>query len=140
VSMFLSDDGGTTFAPIALHLTPGGSYSWFVPNLPGSSNIIRVIARDNAGNSGQDASNAAFTISPVVGCRVPSTLRDMKIEGSQPLTGVVVDDPNATCVTCHGNYDAANEPWANWRGSMMGQAARDPFFKACMTVAEQDAP
>jgi len=140
VSMFLSDDGGTTFAPIALHLTPGGSYSWFVPNLPGSSNIIRVIARDNAGNLGQDASNAAFTISPVVGGRVPSTLRDMKIEGSQPLTGVVLDDPNATCVTCHGNYDAANEPWANWRGSMMGQAARDPFFKACMTVAEQDAP
>jgi flagellar hook capping protein FlgD/Big-like domain-containing protein len=140
VALFLSDDGGATFSPIALHQAPNGSYSWFVPNLPGSANLIRIVARDNAGNSGLDASNSAFTISPVLGGRVPTTLRDVKIEGSQPLTGVVLDDPNTTCVTCHGNYDTANEPWSTWRGSMMAQAARDPFFKACMTVAEQDAP
>jgi flagellar hook capping protein FlgD/Big-like domain-containing protein/cytochrome c554/c'-like protein len=140
VSIFLSDDGGATYQPMALHLAPGGSFGWFVPNLPGSGNLLQVVARDNAGNYGQDQSNAAFTISAPAGGRVPTTLRDMKLPGSQPLSGVVLDDPTTTCVTCHGNYDPANEPWATWRGSMMAQAMRDPFFKACMTVSEQDAP
>ena len=140
ISVFLSDDGGATYEPMALHVAPGGTYGWFVPNFPGSQNLIRVVARDNAGNLGQDVSNAVFTIAHLAGGLVPTTLRDMKIDGSQPLGGVVLENPNTSCVTCHGNYDAQNEPWANWRGSMMGQAMRDPFFLACMTVAEQDAP
>jgi len=32
------------------------------------------------------------------------------------------------------------EPWHNWRGSMMGQAMRDPLFLATMVVSEQAAP
>jgi hypothetical protein len=60
--------------------------------------------------------------------------------GTQPLQGATLEDPQTACATCHGNYDTAHEPWANWRGGMMGQAARDPLFMAAVAIAEQDAP
>lgn len=44
------------------------------------------------------------------------------------------------CEYCHGNYDVAVEPYFNWRGSMMSQSARDPLFRAALTIAEQDVP
>ena len=140
VDLYLSDDGGATFKPIARTEQPTGGYSWFVPNRPGTANRIRVVAHDIAGNVGQDDSNTSFTITATPPGIVPSTLRDMDLPGTQPHEGAVLDNPDGTCATCHGNYDTAVEPWHNWRGSMMGQAARDPFFFACMAVAEQDAP
>jgi len=140
VNLYLSDDGGAAFMPVALHTTPGSGYSWFVPNRPGSASRIRVQAVDNAGNAGFDDSNANFTIAGLPPGFVPTTMRDIDLPGTQPHEGAILDDPDATCATCHGNYDPDAEPWYNWRGSMMAQAARDPFFFACMAVAEQDAP
>ena len=140
IDIDLSEDGGATYDPIATNVVPGSSWNWFVPNLPGSQSRIRVTARDNAGNVGQDASNASFTIAAVTGGHVPTTLRDMKLPGTQPHRGAILDDPQTTCVSCHGNFAAATEPYAVWQGSMMAQAARDPLFFACLAVAEQDAP
>lgn len=58
--------------------------------------------------------------------------------GSQP--GDVQGMDNATrCENCHSAYNPAVEPGSNWRGSMMAQAARDPLWLACLTVAAQDA-
>jgi len=42
-------------------------------------------------------------------------------------------------LNCHADYDHAVEPGFNWKGSMMAQAARDPIFWACFTVALQDS-
>jgi cytochrome c553 len=140
VNVYLSDDGGMNFKPVATNVTPGTGYSWFVPNRPGSLNHIRVVAYDNAGNPGSDDSNASFTIIGRPAGHVPTTLRDVDMAGTQPHEGAILDDPDVSCASCHGNYDSANEPWYTWRGSMMAQAARDPFFFACMAVAEQDAP
>ena len=42
------------------------------------------------------------------------------------------------CDNCHGGYNQAVEPAFNWRGSMMGNAGRDPLFWATLAVAEQD--
>ena len=42
-------------------------------------------------------------------------------------------------MNCHADYDHAVEPGFNWKGSMMAQAARDPIFWACFTVALQDS-
>jgi hypothetical protein len=140
VNIYLSDDGGISFKPVATGATPGTGFSWFIPNRPGNLNRIRVVAVDNAGNSGSDDSNASFTIAGRPPGHVPTTLRDMDVSGTQPLEGAILDDPDVSCASCHGNYDSANEPWYTWRGSMMAQAARDPFFLACMAVAEQDAP
>jgi hypothetical protein len=43
------------------------------------------------------------------------------------------------CLNCHAGYDPNGEPGGNWKGSMMAQAARDPLFWACFTVALQDS-
>ncbi len=140
VNVFLSDDEGLSYEPVGLRLNATGAFAWFVPNLPGAANRIRVEAVDNAGNAGRDASNGSFTITPTPPGYVASTLRDMELPGTQPLEGAVLDDPAVSCASCHGNYDHAVEPWFNWGGSAMGQAARDPLFLACVAVAEQDAP
>jgi hypothetical protein len=140
IKVYMSDDNGATFETVALNEANDGTFGWFVPNLPGTQTLIRVEARDNAGNDGSDDSDAAFTINAYTGGTVPTTLRDMKLPGSQPFSAGIMEDPDVNCVTCHGNYDSNVEPWFNWKGSMMAQAQRDPIFIACMAIAEQDAP
>jgi hypothetical protein len=140
VNIYLSTDGGLTYKAVAVNEPVGSGFSWFVPNRGGASNRIAVEAVDNAGNAGADVSDADFTITAVPAGYVPSTLNDMDLSGTQPHEGAILDDPDLSCATCHGNYNQASEPWYTWRGSMMSQAARDPFFFACMAVAEQDAP
>jgi hypothetical protein len=139
VNVYLSDDNGSTFKPVALNQAPTGTYSWFVPNRPGGQSVIRVTAYDNAGNPGSDESNAVFTLNQAPAGVVPTTLRDIDMDGSQPLQGVVLSDATG-CYVCHAGYNAAVEPGANWEGSMMSQAMRDPLFLATMVIAEQDAP
>jgi hypothetical protein len=140
INIYLSDNGGSTFMPMALNKPAGTGFSWFVPNLPAFANRIAVEVVDNAGNAASDMSDANFRINQATPGYVPWTLRDNFMPGTQPLEGAVMDDPDVYCATCHGNFDPANEPWFNWRGSMMAQAARDILFFACMAIAEQDAP
>ncbi|MHC5209227.1 MAG: hypothetical protein ACYTG2_00740 [Planctomycetota bacterium] len=64
---------------------------------------------------------------------------DIQQPGTQ--SGEVTNIQNVNkCDNCHGGYDAAVEPAANWRGSMMAQATRDPIFYATVAIAEQDFP
>jgi hypothetical protein len=140
VHIHLSDDNGLNFKPIAINEPNDGTFDWHVHNLPGASNIIRVVARDNAGNYGSDWSDAVFTITGQSGGTVATTLRDFELPGSQPHGAGTFEDPDVNCRTCHGDYDSAVEPWYQWKGSMMAQAARDPLFFATVVVAEQDAP
>ncbi len=63
VDIAYSSDGGVNFTnTIATGLSNTGTYNWAVPNAPGTSLRMRVTARDAAFNSGQDASDANFTI------------------------------------------------------------------------------
>jgi len=62
----------------------------------------------------------------------------VRMPGTQPDQGVNLEAPNR-CLNCHADYDQAAEPGFNWKGSMMAQAARDPIFWACFTVAAQDS-
>ena len=62
----------------------------------------------------------------------------VRMPGTQPGQGVALEAPNR-CLNCHAGYGQDVEPGFNWQGSMMAQAARDPIFWACMTVAAQDA-
>ena len=57
--------------------------------------------------------------------------------GSQQ--GTVNLESATRCDNCHGGYNKAVEPAHNWRGGMMAQAARDPMWAACLTVALQDS-
>ena len=140
VHLQFSDDDGATWQFIALNEPNDGQYDWFVPNRPGGATRVRVVAFDASFNQGDDFSDAPFTVMPVTSGVVPSTLRDFDLPGTQPFRGGILEDPNVTCRQCHGDYDTAAEPWHNWHGSMMGQAARDPVFLATLVIAEQDAP
>ena len=57
--------------------------------------------------------------------------------GTQPNGVGNLESPDK-CDNCHGGYNQAVEPAFNWRGSMMGNAGRDPLFWATLAVAEQD--
>lgn len=139
IDLFVSLDGGATFRPIAQSLPNTPPYTWYPANRPTSSAIVRVVATDNAFNTGQDDSDVVFTIDSPSGGLAPTTLRDFDQPGSQPFEAGILNPPQA-CEVCHGNYDTAVEPYYNWSGSMMAQASLDPIFEANMTIANQDAP
>ena len=62
----------------------------------------------------------------------------LRMPGSQPGDGISLEGSNR-CLNCHAGYNSAVEPGHNWKGSMMAQAARDPIWYACLTVALQDS-
>ncbi|MHC4433179.1 MAG: beta strand repeat-containing protein, partial [Planctomycetota bacterium] len=64
VDLLYSTSGpGGSFVPIASGQTNDGTYSWTVPNDPTSNAFVKVVAHDAAGNSAEDISDGAFTIS-----------------------------------------------------------------------------
>jgi hypothetical protein len=75
----------------------------------------------------------------VVATILPLTIEDFYVPGTQmgSITPTVIK-ASTDCAACHANFDRANEPYATWRGSLMGNAGRDPLFFAQMTLANQD--
>lgn len=67
------------------------------------------------------------------------TLEDFHLSGTQvgDVSPSIISTSD-NCAACHGNFDSANEPFRTWRGSLMGQAGRDPLFFAQMSTANQD--
>jgi hypothetical protein len=143
INIYESTDNGGIYRPIALGLTNSGSYAWVPPNRPATNMArIKIIAIDTLGNSTNDISNAAFTIiSPAFTNPhgVATTLRDFDMPGTQPFEGGAELSSPESCAQCHGNYNAATEPYFNWQGSMMAHASRDPIFEANLAIANQDA-
>lgn len=101
--------------------------------------MFKGVARTLAWGTGVSITAAFVTLTFADPVQVPTTLEDYFLEGTQPdtLNHPVVDA--SACAGCHGLYDAVHEPWTNWTASMMGQAARDPLFFACLAIANQDA-
>ncbi len=64
--------------------------------------------------------------------------------GTQPVgeeNGLIEPlSSSASCRECHGDYRGEDrlEPWDGWRGSLMGNAGRDPVFRAALAIAEHD--
>ena len=139
VDVFYQDSEAAAWTPIATGLANSGSTTWSVHNTPTTAARVRVLARDAANNQGMDQSDNLFTIAMTPGGIAPTTLRDFKMPGTQPFQGGSFT-ASTECVTCHGGYNTSVEPGHNFLGSMMGQAARDPLFLACLAIAEQDAP
>jgi len=137
IDISASFDGGTTYLPVALGLAPGTTqFDWFPPYRPGPT-IVRIEATDGVMNVG--TAERMLRIDTLTGSRVPTTLRDFDLAGTQPLEhGLDLRDPSI-CQSCHGGYDTVAEPYFAWSGSMMANAARDPLFEACLSIAEQDA-
>lgn len=139
VDLYYRDADTSPWEEIGAGLPNTGSFTWFVLNTPATTARVMAVAHDAAGNTGSDMSNGLFTILRMPGGIAPTTLRDFKQPGTQPLGGGQYVDHTA-CTTCHGGYNISVEPGYNWQGSMMAQAGRDPLFFACLAVANQDAP
>lgn len=144
----ISYDNGSTWEPLAFQLFFGDTVNHFVKNKPTTQAIIKVIAMDYFGNSGE-AETAPFTIVSAPGGLVPTTDRDFESGGTQPIgiirpNGDLVSLPALNsaedCRFCHGQYDVLAPPYDNWRGSMMSHASIDPLFKAALDVNDQVAP
>jgi hypothetical protein len=61
------------------------------------------------------------------------------LPGTQPNENGIEFGKVAQCVLCHsGTKNGLADPYDSWHGSMMGQAARDPVFRAGLAVANQD--
>jgi hypothetical protein len=63
----------------------------------------------------------------------------LRMPGTQPNQVSVLS--NRLCDECHVSWPIykPNDVFRNWRGSMMGQAARDFLMFACVAVAGQDS-
>jgi len=139
VDLFYRYSESAAWTMIARDLANSGAFAWPVHNTPSVAARVRVVARDAAGNAGEDASNGVFTILQRTDGIVPTTLNDFHQPGSQPFQAGTFEN-HANCASCHGGYDTSIEPAFNFKGSMMAQAGRDPLYFACLAVAEQDAP
>ncbi len=62
VDLAWSNNGGSSWNPIATAIANTGSYPWLVPAIATGAGRARVTARDPSGNFGVDSSSTAFTI------------------------------------------------------------------------------
>lgn len=70
---------------------------------------------------------------------IGTTVLDFFIPGSQPNSLTVHLASASACLNCHANYgQGESEPFTGWSHTMMGQAARDPMFYACLAISNQD--
>jgi hypothetical protein len=59
--------------------------------------------------------------------------------GTQPTEGGLELGKVAQCRRCHSQTrNGEADPFFSWQSTMMGQAARDPVFRAALAVANQD--
>ncbi|MBI5863219.1 MAG: hypothetical protein HZB38_01645 [Planctomycetes bacterium] len=139
VNIYVTFDGGANWDPLALFAPNTGSFTWFVQNRPTAQARIKIDVFDPSNNQAADTSDAFFTIASTATGRVPTTLRDFDMPGSQAFDAGPINSP-AECRVCHGDYNLAVEPHFNWRGTLMAYASIDPIFLAAMDVANHDAP
>jgi len=64
-----------------------------------------------------------------------TTIKDFFLPGTQPGQLNAAIPPPSGCAACH-----TDPIYSRWRGSMMGQAGRDPLMWAALAVANNDAP
>ena len=104
IDILLSTDGGVTFpTTIATGEPNDGVFSWQVDEPPTALARVKVIAYDAAANSGEDESDANFTISdgtdPVVTVTSPNGGEIFDIGTFQDVRWTATDDVGVTHVT-----------------------------------------
>jgi Tfp pilus assembly protein PilF len=62
ISIFISPDGGNTWAPAATDLVNSGTYLWDVPKINSSNCLLKVTIKDASGATGSAQSAKAFII------------------------------------------------------------------------------
>ena len=68
IDLYYSNDSGNTWNLIVPNISNSGEYLWNISRLPdGCGYMVKVVARDNAGNIGNDTSDSTFCIARVTG-------------------------------------------------------------------------
>jgi hypothetical protein len=103
ISILLSRDGGATYTEtLATGEANDGVYAWLVTAPVTTTARVKVIAYDAAANSGEDASNANFTIrdgtAPVVTVTAPNGGEAWDIGSIQNITWTATDDVGVTSI------------------------------------------
>ncbi len=114
----LSTDGGNTYPTVIATGLPGAqqSYTWNVPsNLASTTARIKVIATDASGNSGEDASDANFTIRDGVppSIQVNSPNGDETFNAGSPMTIQWTSSDNIGVT--EQNVFRSSDGGANWQ-------------------------
>ncbi|HEX4826171.1 MAG TPA: matrixin family metalloprotease [Candidatus Polarisedimenticolaceae bacterium] len=114
VDIELSQDGGTTWTPIATGEPNDGSFAWTIGVAPGTQNLVRVIRHNRVSPTpapypeacSQDASDGVFTIAapqPVAGC-VPDGSNGPALRIDRGSGGALVLTWGASCSSGATNY------------------------------------
>jgi len=88
---------------------------------------------------------SAVTPSHRACAQVPTTLLDFHQKGTQPDADPSTFEPMISanvCRLCHEFYLSPTEEYpvySRWQASIKANAARDPLFRAALTIANQDA-
>jgi hypothetical protein len=92
-----------------------------------------------AAKFGVIAALSVIGVGAVVASIINLTQNDFHLSGTQMgSVNAGMFYPSSDCRGCHGDFDPNCEPYANWAGSLMAQAGRDPLFFAQMSTANQD--
>ena len=66
---------------------------------------------------------------------------EVYLPGTQPEENDIKFSKIKSCKMCHSKTKAGDaDPFFSWQGGMMSQAARDPIYRATLTIANQDVP
>jgi hypothetical protein len=115
VTLEYSNNGGVAFNPIATGLPNNGAFDWPVPNDPTTQGLVRVTVGDFAAHSGQDVSNAVFTIAtptvpdttpPVVTVIRPNGGEIFVIGSEEEIEWTASDDDSVANVDIHYSTNA----------------------------------
>lgn len=102
VALDYSLDDGNAWIEIAAGEPNDGGFFWSLPATPSSQVLVRVRASDLAGNTGQDVSDAVFSISdrvpPVVGVTAPNGGESWEIGTTQTIGWTATDNVAVTAI------------------------------------------
>jgi subtilisin family serine protease len=122
ITIEYSIDNGSNWLAVASDETNDGVYPWTVPNPPASQALVRVTAYDAASNTGNDISDAAFTIAdqtaPTAAVTAPNGGEVWQVGGAEQIIWTASDNVAVTAVDLY----YSNDNGANYTPIAAGEA------------------
>jgi photosystem II stability/assembly factor-like uncharacterized protein len=112
IALYYSTDGGAGWIPIDESEPNDGVYPWVIPGTPSIQGRVKVMAYDEAGNFGEDISNANFTIReclpPTVSVIAPNGGESWCMGSSHDITWSASDDDSVTRIALYYSTDGGS--------------------------------
>ena len=134
ISIYYSDDNGGSYNLIASNEANDGTYSWTAPDINSGQVLIKITALDEAGNVGEDVSDAVFAIDN----SLPTSQVDVFLQGQAygpntwdiaptngKISGTAADSPAGVASVSVTIVDPNGLYWngAGWAGASASVAA-----------------